>query len=75
MKISAAGMTETGTGSTRYFQNAGVDRKVVQEMVGHASIGLTSDTYTSVLPEVAHEAAEAAARLVSRQSAPGLTRA
>lgn len=46
---------------------AGVDRKVVQEMLGHASIGLTSDTYTSVLPEVAHEAAEAAARLVPRQ--------
>ncbi len=46
---------------------AGVDRKVVQEMLGHASIGLTSDTYTSVLPEVAHDAAEAAARLVPRQ--------
>ncbi len=36
-------------------------------MLGHASIGLTSDTYTSVLPEVARDAAEAAARLVPRQ--------
>ncbi|WP_397540537.1 tyrosine-type recombinase/integrase [Salinispora fenicalii] len=45
---------------------AGVDRKV-QEMLGHVSIGLTSDTYTSVLPEVAHDAAEAAARLAPRQ--------
>ncbi|WP_263404749.1 hypothetical protein [Salinispora mooreana] len=46
---------------------AGVDRKVVQEMLGHSSAALTSDTYTSVLPEVAHDAAEAAARLVPRQ--------
>ncbi|MEV7629398.1 site-specific integrase [Actinoplanes sp. NPDC089786] len=45
---------------------AGVDMKVVQEMLGHASYTLTSDTYASVLPEVAREAAEAAARLVPR---------
>lgn len=46
---------------------AGVDMKVVQEMLGHSSYTLTSDTYTSVLPEVAREAAEAAARLVPRR--------
>ena len=48
---------------------AGVDMKVVQEMLGHSSYTLTSDTYTSVLPEVAREAAEAAARLIPRQKA------
>lgn len=47
--------------------------KIVQEMLGHSSAALTSDTYTSVLPEVARDAAEAAARLVPRQNTPGLT--
>ncbi len=45
-------------------------------MLGHSSITLTSDTYTSVLPEVARDAAEAAARLIPRQHPPrtaGLT--
>ncbi|MEU4424833.1 tyrosine-type recombinase/integrase [Actinoplanes sp. NPDC024001] len=46
---------------------AGTDMKVVQEMLGHSTLMLTSDTYTSVLPEVAREAAEAAARLIPRQ--------
>ena len=52
---------------------AGVDMKVVQEMLGHSSITLTSDTYTSVLPEVARAAAEAAVKLVPRQRTAGLT--
>lgn len=44
-------------------------------MLGHSSITITSDTYTSVLPEVARKAAEAAVRLVPRQAArtAGLT--
>ncbi|WP_149256817.1 tyrosine-type recombinase/integrase [Actinomadura sp. K4S16] len=37
---------------------AGVQLKVGQEMLGHSSIVLTADTYTSVLPEVAHTAAK-----------------
>jgi hypothetical protein len=40
---------------------AGVELKVVQDMMGHSSIVLTADTYTSVLPEVARKAAEAVA--------------
>jgi hypothetical protein len=36
-------------------------------MLGHSSYALTFDTYTSVLPEVAREAAEAAARLIPRR--------
>jgi integrase len=43
---------------------AHVDLRTVQGQLGHASIVLTSDTYTSVLPELHHEAAEATARLV-----------
>ncbi|OOC00631.1 site-specific integrase [Amycolatopsis azurea DSM 43854] len=43
---------------------AGNDLKVVQAMLGHSSIVLTADTYTSVLPCLAHSAAEATAELV-----------
>lgn len=42
--------------------------KTVQEMLGHSSITITSNIYTSVLPEVAHRAAEAAAKLVPHKS-------
>ncbi|ONH25237.1 hypothetical protein BL253_28120 [Pseudofrankia asymbiotica] len=44
----------------------GADMKVVQEMLGHSSVAFTSDIYTSVLPQIAFKAAEAAARLVPR---------
>jgi integrase len=43
---------------------AGVDIKIVQDMLGHSSRAITSDTYTTVLPEVARAAAEAAAALI-----------
>jgi hypothetical protein len=39
---------------------------VVQEMLGHCSIVLTADTYTSFLPEVARTAAEKTAAHVLR---------
>ncbi|MCX4471338.1 TetR family transcriptional regulator C-terminal domain-containing protein [Micromonospora sp. NBC_01655] len=45
-------------------------------MLGHSSYALTAKTYTAVLPELALEAAEATARLVSRRGTkrpPGLT--
>jgi hypothetical protein len=40
------------------------DLKTVQTMLGHSSIVLTADTYTSVPPDLAHHAAEGTARLV-----------
>jgi integrase len=43
---------------------AGNDLKTVQAMLGHASIVLTADTYTSILPCLARQSAEATARLV-----------
>jgi integrase len=45
---------------------ADVDLRIVQEMLGHSSIVLTADTYTSVLPEVAHSAAEKVTALIMR---------
>lgn len=43
---------------------AGAELKVVSAMLGHASIQTTADTYTSVLPETAHKAAENTATLL-----------
>jgi integrase len=49
---------------------SGADMKVVQAMLRHSSIKVTMDIYTSVLPEVARAAAEAAADLVPRAIKP-----
>jgi integrase len=54
---------------------AGVELKVVQDMLGHSSIVLTADTYTSVLPEVAHRAAEQTAAHVMNAGPPNGRRA
>jgi hypothetical protein len=47
--------------------------KVIQQMLGHSSIVTTADTYTSVLPETAHRAAQATADMVIKaaSAAPG----
>ncbi|MFE9107891.1 hypothetical protein [Actinomadura geliboluensis] len=53
-----------------------MELKVVQEMLGHSSIVLTADTYTSVLPQVAHTAAEKTAALLMHAAGivPGTNR-
>jgi integrase len=43
---------------------AGTDLKVVQDQLGHSTVVLTADTYTSVLPETARAAAEDTAALL-----------
>ncbi|MFW5416908.1 site-specific integrase [Nocardiopsis sp. CNT-189] len=50
---------------------AQVDVKVVAAELGHSSTWFTQDTYQSVFPEVAREAAEATAALVRAGAAPG----
>src|SRR3954468_9389225 len=45
---------------------AGVPMKVVSEQLGHSLLAITADTYTSVLPAVAHAAADAVAGIVPR---------
>jgi integrase len=51
-----------GAASTAHA--AGVDLKNIQDQLGHASIVLTADTYTSVMPTAQRQAAEDTARLV-----------
>ncbi len=48
---------------------AGADLKIVSQLLRHSSITITADTYTSVLPQVARDAAEKAAALVPRARA------
>ena len=48
---------------------AGLDIKLVQERLGHSTSTLTRDVYTSVLPEVALAAAEAAAAMIPKRRA------
>jgi integrase len=53
-------------GAASLMLAAGVDMKIVSETLGHSSLGITSDTYTSVFPQVAAAAAEATAAMVPR---------
>jgi len=50
---------------------AGVPMKVVSEQLGHSSLAITADTYTSVLPAVARAAAEAVAGVIPRGTRKG----
>ncbi|GAA3371291.1 tyrosine-type recombinase/integrase [Streptomyces sannanensis] len=56
-------------GSATLSLLAGTDIKVVQERLGHSSRQITSDTYTSVLPELMHAEAEALSSIVPRTAA------
>jgi integrase len=51
-------------GAASLAHAAGADLKTVQEQLGHTSIVLTADTYTSVLLDLHFKVAEATARLV-----------
>ncbi|MGH3303818.1 MAG: site-specific integrase [Streptosporangiaceae bacterium] len=70
----AAGLPPVGLhalrhGAATYALAAGVDVKLVQERLGHSTSTLTRDVYTSVLPDVARAAAEAAAAIIPRRRA------
>src|SRR6266508_3775188 len=47
------------SGAASLAHPAGADLKTVQEQLGHTSIVLTADTYTSVLADEQHKTAEA----------------
>lgn len=46
---------------------AGVEMKVVQEILGHSSYSVTMNLYTSVLPQLSKGAAKATVDLVPRR--------
>jgi site-specific recombinase XerD len=52
-----------------YLRHGGADMKEIQEVLGHSTIGLTSDTYTSVILELRRPNADAAANLIPRRTA------
>ncbi|MEU0572246.1 tyrosine-type recombinase/integrase [Nonomuraea sp. NPDC005983] len=45
---------------------SGADLRVVQGLLGHTSVVLTADVYTSVLPQLYHDSARATAQMVLR---------
>lgn len=51
-------------GAATLLLAAGYEMKVVQETLGLSSITIAADTYTSVLPQLAHRSAEAVADLI-----------
>jgi len=51
-------------GAASLAHEAGADLKTLQDLLGHSSIVVTADTYTSVLPEVQRRCADATAALV-----------
>ncbi|WP_372492258.1 tyrosine-type recombinase/integrase [Micromonospora cabrerizensis] len=51
-------------GAASLAQEAGADLKTLQDMLGHSSIVVTSDTYTRVLPHAQRRCADATAHLV-----------
>lgn len=52
-----------------YLRHGGADMKEVQETLGHATIALTSDTYTSVILAFQRSNADADADLIPRNQA------
>ncbi|MEV0005804.1 site-specific integrase [Micromonospora sp. NPDC050980] len=51
-------------GAASLAHEAGADLKTLQDLLGHSSIVVTADTYTSVLPQIQRRCADAPAQLV-----------
>lgn len=54
-------------GCATFLLAAGVEPRTVMEILGHATIRMTMETYGHVLPERLHAAAEAIARLLEKE--------
>lgn len=51
-----------------YMRHGGADLKEIQEVLGHSTIALTSDTYTSLVLDLRRPNADAAAQLIPRSA-------
>jgi hypothetical protein len=51
-------------GAASLAHSAGVDIKAIQDQLGHSTIALTADVYTSVLPAIQRKAAEDTVQLI-----------
>lgn len=56
-------------GWATYALGAGVDVKIVQDRLGHASSKITQDAYQTVLSEVARKAPEDVSAMIPRRHA------
>ena len=69
---TATGGIRTSGTSLSTSLHAGVHPKVISERLGHATIAITMDTYSHVLPGMDERAASAVARLIlGDETAPG----
>jgi integrase len=57
-------------GAASQYKAAGLDTKYISAMLGHARTSFTDDVYVTLFPEVAREAAEAAAATVPARTKP-----
>jgi site-specific recombinase XerD len=51
---------------------AGVEPKVISQMLGHATVAFSMDVYTEVAEELAEAAAAAIAAYIPRRGQPGI---
>ena len=58
-------------GAASMLLAAGVEPKVISQMLGHATVAFTMDVYTEVAEELAEAAAEAIAAFIPRRGQPG----
>jgi integrase len=59
-------------GAASMLLAAGVEPKVISQMLGHATVAFTMDVYTEVAEELAEAAAEAIAAFIPRRGQPGI---
>uniref|UniRef100_UPI0022AC7613 tyrosine-type recombinase/integrase n=1 Tax=Klebsiella pneumoniae TaxID=573 RepID=UPI0022AC7613 len=55
--------------SATMLLRAGIPAKIVSERLGHASVGITMDLYSHVMPDMQDQAADAISKLLRRQKA------
>ncbi|MFB7823471.1 tyrosine-type recombinase/integrase [Streptomyces hydrogenans] len=75
--VELSGLPPVRLHDTRHLSAAlallgGAPMKVVQERLGHKSFQITSDTYTTVLPQLLTAEAETTSAVVPRPAQPGL---